>query len=143
MRCLRRLFKAIQEYSKAIHKAVGLSAPQVWALTVLAANPGISLGELSERLFSHPSTVSGIVDRLERRRAVRRTVDGEDRRGIQLWLTPSGRRILKASPPPVQKPLSDALERISGARLRQLRRSLEEIAQRTEAHKVEAAFFDV
>src|SRR3990172_9440262 len=36
---LRRLFKAIQEHSKAILRKTGLSGPQVWALTILGAEP--------------------------------------------------------------------------------------------------------
>ncbi|HSB61993.1 MAG TPA: MarR family transcriptional regulator, partial [Vicinamibacteria bacterium] len=43
---LRRLFKAIQEYSKAVQRRTGLSSPQLWALRILAAEPDLSLGEL-------------------------------------------------------------------------------------------------
>jgi len=41
---LRRLFKAIQEHSKAILRKTGLSGPQVWALTILGAEPELSPG---------------------------------------------------------------------------------------------------
>jgi DNA-binding MarR family transcriptional regulator len=140
---LRRLFKAIQEYSKAIFRRTGLSGPQVWALTILTAEPNLSLGDLAERLFAHPSTVSGIVDRLEERGAVRRTVDREDRRGIRLSLTPLGGRLLRRSPPPVQLGLRQALRDMPATRLRQLRLSLEQIVRRTAAASIEAPFFDV
>lgn len=140
---LRRLFKAIHEYSKAILGRTGLTGPQLWALTVLAREPALSLGELSERIFAHPSTVSGIVDRLEERGAVRRAVDREDRRGIRLSLTPLGRRILEKAPPPVQMGLRQALEGMPAIRLRALRRSLDEIVGGTAARQVSAAFFDV
>ncbi len=140
---LRRLFKAIQEYSKAIFRSTGLSGPQVWALTVLAAEPGLSLGELAERLFAHPSTVSGIVDRLEDRGAVLRAPDPEDRRGVRLSLTPLGRRLLRRSPPSVQVGLREALEGLPGLQLRQLRRSLDLVVRRTAANRIEAPFFEV
>jgi MarR family transcriptional regulator, organic hydroperoxide resistance regulator len=143
VRSLRRLFKAIHEYSKAIFRRTGLSGPQVWALTVLAGEPRLSLSELAERLFAHPSTVSGIVDRLEDRRAVLRSPDPEDRRGIRLSLTPLGRRLLRSSPPPVQVGLRDALEGLPGLQLRQLRRSLDLVVRRTAARRVEAPFFEV
>jgi len=140
---LRRLFKAIQEYSKAIFRRTGLSGPQVWALTILDREPALSLGELAQRIFAHPSTVSGIVDRLEERGAVQRVVDREDRRGIRLSLTPLGRRILRKSPPPVQLGLRQALIAMPASRLRELRRSLEEIVRETAARQVAAAFFEV
>jgi DNA-binding MarR family transcriptional regulator len=115
----------------------------VWVLTVLEKEPALSLGELSARIFAHPSTVSGIVDRLERRGAVRRVVDRADRRGIRLSLTPRGRRILRRSPPPVQVGLSQALVSMPAPRLRELRRSLETIVQATTARQTAAAFFVV
>lgn len=140
---LRRLFKAIQEYSKAILRRTGLTGPQVWALTVLDKEPAISLGELSERMFAHPSTVSGIVDRLEERGAVLRVADREDRRGIRLSLTPLGRRILRKSPPPVQTGLRQALVGMPALRLRELRRSLQLIVRDTAARRMVAPFFEI
>ena len=139
---LRRLFKAINEYSKRIFKRTGLSGPQVWALTVLANEPALSHGELAERLFAHRSTVTGIVDRLEAGGMVVRTTDPDDRRGIRLSLTSRGHRVLKKSPPPVQIGLRRALERLPTAQLRRLRRMLQAVVQETAAAGVEAPFFD-
>jgi MarR family transcriptional regulator, organic hydroperoxide resistance regulator len=140
---LRRLFKAIHEYSKKIFKATGLSGPQVWALTILQSEPGLSHGELAERLFAHRSTVSGIVDRLEQRGVVTRTTDPEDRRGIRLTLTPLGKRVLRKSPPPVQLGLRRALERLPSPQLRRLRRMLQAVVQETAAAGIDAPFFDL
>jgi DNA-binding MarR family transcriptional regulator len=140
VRCLRRLFKGLHEHSKAMQRKVGLSAPQAWALTILAEEPGLSLGDLAERMHAHPSTVSGIVDRLVGGRSVDRRSDPEDRRGIRLSLTPSGRRLLRRSPPPVQAGLQRALRGMAPRRLRLLRRALEEIVRTSELEEVEAAF---
>jgi DNA-binding MarR family transcriptional regulator len=140
---LRRLFKAIQEHSKAILRKTGLSGPQVWALTILGAEPELSLGELAERLFAHPSTVSGIVDRLEKRGAILRVTDPLDGRGIRLSLTPIGRRFLKRSPPPFQVDLRAALEGLPAVQLRQLRRGLEQVVEETSARRFASPFFDV
>ncbi len=141
--CLRRLFKAVHEYSKAIQRRAGLSSPQLWALDVLRSNPGLSLGELAERMFAHPSTVSGVLDRLEIRGAVRRLVDQRDRRSIRLFLTARGQGLVRKSPSPIQKSLRAALEGMSAPRLVELRRSLEEISKKTEAQRLRAPFFDL
>jgi DNA-binding MarR family transcriptional regulator len=140
---LRRLFRAIHEYSKAIQRAVGFSGPQVWALTVIQDTPGISLGDLSDRLFAHPSTVSGVVDRLVERGVVLREVNADDRRGIRLTLTDVGREMVARSPSPVQVGLRRALEQMPEAQLAALRRSLDEIVAKTEAYRFEAPFFDI
>jgi DNA-binding MarR family transcriptional regulator len=136
--CLRRLFKGLHEHSKAMQRQAGLSAPQAWALTILAAEPGLSLGELAERMHSHPSTVSGIVERLVGRRSVDRRPDPEDRRGIRLSLTSSGRRLLRRSPSPVQAGLQRALRAMPRRRRRLLRQALEEIVHASELEQVEA-----
>ncbi len=138
---LRRLFRAVQEYSKAVQSRTGLSSPQLWALQIVGANPGLSIGELSERMFAHPSTVSGVVDRLERRRALRRQVDPRDRRGVRLFLTATGRTLLRRSPPPVQTGLARALSTMPRGQLAQLRRALEHVLRDTEAARLEAPFF--
>jgi DNA-binding MarR family transcriptional regulator len=143
VKTLRQLFKAIHQYSKAIFRETGLSGPQLWALTVLEASPELSLNELSARLFAHASTVSGIVDRLSERGALRRRADPVDRRGIRLSLTPEGRALLRRSPPPVQMGLRRALEEMPAAQLRQLRRSLEQVVRGTVARGLEAPFFEV
>jgi len=140
---LRRLFRAIHEYSKAILRRSGLSGPQVWALTLLEAHPGLSARGLASRMFVHPSTVTGIIKRLETKGAISRSVDKADRRGVQLHVTRQGLRILKRTPPPVQVGLTRALESLPQRRLRDLRTSLERIARETEANRVKASFFDL
>jgi DNA-binding MarR family transcriptional regulator len=62
--------------------AGGLTAPQVGVLRalVLAGGEGLSLKDLSSQLGLAHSTVSGIVDRLERRGLARRVADEADRR---------------------------------------------------------------
>ena len=139
---LRRLFKAIHEYSKAVQRRSGLSSPQLWALRILAAEPDLSLGELAERMYAHPSTVSGIVDRLEERGMARRAVHGEDRRTLRLNLTRRGRAALGRSPSPVQIGLRRALQGMAPSRLRQLRRSLKEVVREAEVQDVDAPFFE-
>jgi DNA-binding MarR family transcriptional regulator len=139
---LRRLFKGIHEYSKAMQRHSGLSAPQAWALTLVEGEAGVSLGTLAERMYAHPSTVSGVVERLVNRGALRRERDPEDRRGIRLSLTPAGRRLLRESPPPVQAGLLRALERMPLRRLRLLSQALEEIVHQAELERVEAPFFE-
>jgi DNA-binding MarR family transcriptional regulator len=140
---LRRIFRAVHEYSKAIHRKSGLSGPQVWALTLLEAHPQLSATALAARMFVHPSTVTGIVQRLVAKGAVTRTVDAADRRGVRLAVTRAGRRILASTPPPVQVGLTRALAGLPLRRLRVLRGSLAHIAEATEANRIKAPFFDV
>jgi DNA-binding MarR family transcriptional regulator len=58
----------------------GLTAPQVSVLRALVESEGLSLKDLSARVGLAHSTVSSIVDRLERRGLVRRRTSAADRR---------------------------------------------------------------
>ena len=75
-----------------------ITGQQLGALRIVTLSPRISLGELSERMFLHISTVSGIVDRLEKRGYVTRERGGEDRRVVHLNVTDNGRRVIKRTP---------------------------------------------
>ncbi len=57
-----------------------LTGPQQLIMETLVRGKGLSLKELSKRVNLSHSTVSGIVDRLERRGFVRRKTDANDRR---------------------------------------------------------------
>jgi DNA-binding MarR family transcriptional regulator len=67
-----------------------LSIPQFRVLTFLSHRPGAPLSGVAEHLGVSRSTASAIVDRLVRRKLVRRTVHPQERRSVVLTLTPAG-----------------------------------------------------
>jgi DNA-binding MarR family transcriptional regulator len=71
---------------------LGISGPQRFALRMIGERPGITAGELAAVLHLHPSTVTGIVQRLEARRLVRRASSATDGRVAHLHLTALGSR---------------------------------------------------
>jgi DNA-binding MarR family transcriptional regulator len=84
MRLLWVIEHRLNSTSKRMHKTLGLTGPQRLALRVLEQFPGISAGELAHLLQLHPSTLTGIIERLKRRRLVRTERDKADRRRIRL-----------------------------------------------------------
>src|SRR5258706_14051170 len=66
----------------------GLNLPQIAVLRQLTVEDGLSLKELSERLGLAHSTVSGIVDRLERRDFLHRRPDATDKRFTRIYADP-------------------------------------------------------
>ena len=93
MRLIWALDHGLQSLSKRMHASFGLTGPQRVTLRVLGRRPGISAGTLAEILRLHPSTLTGILHRLERRELVRRSHDPRDRRRTRLELTPRGRKL--------------------------------------------------
>src|ERR1700761_877276 len=75
MRLLWAVDHALQSNSKRMETALGVTGPQRLVIRLVGQRPGISAGELAELLHVHPSTLTGILSRLEQRGAVVRKPD--------------------------------------------------------------------
>jgi DNA-binding MarR family transcriptional regulator len=84
---VRTINRLLRQAVEADMEQSGLTAPQVTALRILVKSGGLSLKELSARMGLAHSTVSGIVDRLEKRELVARQVDPDDRRISRVVVT--------------------------------------------------------
>lgn len=110
---LRRVVQVVQGYSKRAEHVAGLTGPQLWAIKVLAASKPIMVSDLARRMYLHPSTVIGILDRLETRGLLRRTRSTEDRRVVTVVLTKKGKETEKKVPVVAQGLLLTGLEELS------------------------------
>jgi len=79
--------------SAAVH---GLTATQVSVVKLLDAIGDLSLSSLSARIGANNSTVTGIIDRMERDGLVVRERSSDDRRVWLIRLTERGRRLAPA-----------------------------------------------
>ena len=61
---VRRIHNLLDCYSRKLMQDFGITGPQLGVLRLLDRTPGMSLSELSQQIYLHPSTVSGIVERL-------------------------------------------------------------------------------
>lgn len=86
-RLLRELRRHVEQPQDEAARAAGLTMPQISTLSALFDHGPLSLKDLSRELGLSHSTVSGIVDRLERRGLARRTVDPDDRRVSRIAVT--------------------------------------------------------
>jgi DNA-binding MarR family transcriptional regulator len=73
-----------------------LSAAQAKVLMSLRPAETLPMRTLADRVSSHPSNFTGLVDKLESRGALRRLPDPTDRRVTALALTDDGRRLRDA-----------------------------------------------
>lgn len=122
---IRRVFQAVHEYSKKAERETGLTGPQLWAIKVISEDAPIKVSEIAKRMYLHPATVVGILDRLEGRELVTRTRSREDRRVVEIDLTVQGRELLAQSPEVAQGLLVKGLETLDMAKLSQLDDNLE------------------
>lgn len=85
---IRTLNRKFRQYMMAQTAGCGFTVPQLHLMQELFQNPGITLGDLSVRLGLAKSTVSGIVDRLEKQEKVIRRRNENDRRVVHIDLSP-------------------------------------------------------
>jgi DNA-binding MarR family transcriptional regulator len=71
---------------------LGLRQAEVNVLAQLEPGQARSVGDLAAATGQRPSTLTGVLDRLEQRRLVRRRVNPADRRSFTIALTAAGGR---------------------------------------------------
>ena len=122
---LRRVVQVVHGYSKRSKQVGGLTGPQLWAIKVLAGSAPIMVSELARRMYLHPSTVIGILDRLESRGLVNRTRSTRDRRVVAVGLSRKGKETVKKVPVGAQGLLLEGLEDLSDRDLKKISEGLE------------------
>jgi DNA-binding MarR family transcriptional regulator len=141
MQSLRRIVKAMENYSRLVEKHFDLTGPQLWALWELGNNGPMSLKDLAARMHLESSTVVGVVDRLVAKGLLIRKPDPLDRRKISLEPTAQGLEIQKAAPHPAQGHLLAGLESLERETVLSLHQALKTLEKVLEAERIEAPFF--
>lgn len=126
---LRRVFQVINEQSKRAEHETGLTGPQLWAMKVIYDSATIKLSDLARKMYLHPATVVGIIDRLEARGLVERTRSTKDRRVVDLALTPLGSEKVSQSPNLAQELLVSGLEALPEAQITHIYDGLEQFVR--------------
>jgi DNA-binding MarR family transcriptional regulator len=129
MRLLWSIEHGLQKMSKRMGTQLGITGPQRLVLRVVGQFPGISAGDLAHIVRLHPSTITGILQRLVSRGLLERQRDPADSRRAKLRLKPQGATYTKSPPGTVEHAVSQALRQAGTANVRAARKVLSEIAQ--------------
>lgn len=117
MDSLRRIVQALRRSSARTEQISPITGAQALILRHVGARDGLSVNDLAGLTFTHQSTVSEVVGRLETSGLVSRRRAADDGRRLELQLTDAGRDALGSVETTAQETLMMALERIpAGAR---------------------------
>jgi DNA-binding MarR family transcriptional regulator len=132
MQLLWAVVHGLERLSKRMAGDIGVTGPQRLVLRVVGLVPGMSAGDLAAVLHVHPSTLTGVLQRLVGRRLLTRPDDPADRRRAVLRLTSRGDRVNAAPEGTVEAAIALALEGIGDRDRLATRRVLERLAVHLE-----------
>ena len=101
------LIRRLNQISAAIfaermaQEGLDLTSVQFAALSVIADASGIDQATLAGAIAYDRATIGGVVDRLEQKGLIERTISKKDRRARTLRLTDAGETVLKTAGPHV------------------------------------------
>lgn len=86
-------FKKVHNHFTSLAEQMGLDAAPLSALLKLWRQDGLTITELGDKLFLKASTITSLVDRMERDGLVRRERNQEDRRVVRIFLTEKAKNL--------------------------------------------------
>ena len=120
-----RVTQHMSRQFRAYFDPLELTFPQVLVLTALTEEGTMPISRLARYIGSANSTVSGIVDRLEKMKLVERIRSDDDRRVIYVGLTETYRAARKGRSSTVSDHLAKRLDRLSEQELDEISSAME------------------
>lgn len=133
MRLLWSIEHHLQSTSKLMESQLGITGPQRLVLKVVEQYPGISAKEVANIVRLHPSTITGILQRLTKKGLLLRAQDPVDTRRVRLRVQPGARRFTRRVKGTVEHAVERALKRVPTASVRSARNVLIAIATSLES----------
>ena len=124
------LYTESRRITKELAKRADLTGPQLTVVKLLETFGDLSLSELSDRIRAQNSTVTGIIDRMEREGLVKRERSKEDRRVVHIRLTGKGAELARDIPVEPMEILRQAIMSLSASEGRELVKISTKLAKR-------------
>jgi DNA-binding MarR family transcriptional regulator len=124
LRQFRQVFNAVKSHFRQVEKVAGIGGAQLWALSVVALQPGIGVNALARAMDIQQTTASNLVRALVATGLLTAERKGEDRRAVQLRLLPAGDEVLRRAPGPFSGVLPAAIAQLDAEALARLEADL-------------------
>jgi DNA-binding MarR family transcriptional regulator len=124
---IRRIFYVLAEQSRKAEHETGLTGSQLWVIKLLAETSPMKVTDLARRMYLHPATMVGLLDRLEAKGLVQRIRSDRDRRVVHIIITEPGQEIVRNAPEVSQSLLVNGLEPLTDQKVRTVSNGLEQL----------------
>ena len=125
---LRKISQAIEMRSKRLERQAGITASQLLILRGVAAAPDFSVGEIARDVSLSQGTVTGILERMEKRGLVIREKSVEDRRRVLVRITDPGKAMLDRALPLMGEPFARRFNRLPSWKQTMILSALQQLA---------------
>jgi DNA-binding MarR family transcriptional regulator len=125
------LNKKYEKLQRQVVKKDNLTPPQYSILTQLWESDGKQFKELASACCCSPSTITGIVDTMEKNELVYRDNNPEDRRSLLVKLTDKGKQI-ESNSPKIKLELTNCCEGFTTEEAEELTRLLDKLSDSFE-----------
>jgi DNA-binding MarR family transcriptional regulator len=136
---LRRIMQAIDMHSKSLNKNYGITGPQLVILQELSEHEDISVGELAKIVSLGQATVTGVLNRLEKRGFIIRKRSEEDKRRVYIRATEACKELLDEAPTPLQETFLSQFEKLQNWEQHLILSSLQRMVVLMDAKSIDAA----
>lgn len=109
LQSVRRVAQCVEHHSKRLTAKHNITSPQLVALMAIAQLGPSTVKSIGRAIHLSPSTVVGIVDRLEEKKLVQRERDTRDRRNVYVSVTPEGQALVDKAPSVLPEGFATAL----------------------------------
>ncbi len=92
---LRYLCGIIKQKGREMLEDYEITPPQFQALLYLVKEENLTIGELSKKMYLACSTITDLVDRMEKNKMVKRVRDQKDRRVVRVSVLSKGHKIIE------------------------------------------------
>ena len=134
---IRRLIQASELYSKELNKKYQISAAQLNCILTLYEYGPLPPSKIAQHMMVKSSTVTGVVDRLEKKGLAERMRNSPDRRMITIQLTHTGKKLAENAPPPIQQKIIDGLKQTKNAKKEQIVNALNMLTDMLDVQELE------
>lgn len=138
---MRQIVRSINLESKKIQKQYGVSIPQVLCLNFIKENPNYqsTQREIRNYLNLNASTITGIINRLEKKGLIARLPKLGDKRVSNIALTADGQKLLEKLPPLLQDRLTEQLSELPYEKVSRIETSLDDLISLLNIKEVDAS----
>ncbi|MGH8282805.1 MAG: MarR family winged helix-turn-helix transcriptional regulator [Gammaproteobacteria bacterium] len=131
---LRRIMRSMDISSRQLISERGITTPQLICLQSLQEQGPMTTGKLARAISLSSATVTGILDRLERRGLVTRERRPEDKRRVVVAVTAMGVAAAETAPSHLAKRFTTALARLPEDDRGEILRVIQYLADLADVH---------